>query len=251
MDLSDLEVLNRAELRVYMKTPDGSVIDPVYLRLYHGGHKGSYKKVNPSREGWIVFDVLDHLQRWRASNYPHKHIHFYITTYTSFDDLTKGENGKNCHDGSSIQFEVTNNTSGDIDQQPQLMIYSYDLEVLNFNTTAIKEAAEANESTGVQRCSVIYSETEPPTLPELSTGCIKHEYEISLDTLNEIWHLAQPSQLAVYPPRLNINVCGGGCNRNLPSRHAAQHSIIPAQSGDGQALPVTLAFLLVLRFLFL
>jgi hypothetical protein len=225
-DISEFEVFTRAELRIYMKTPAGSVIQPVFLQLYHGGHKGLYKKVNPSREGWIVFDVLSHLQRWRASNHPNKHIHFYVTTYNSIDDLSKEENGKDCNDGSSIQFEVTNKTNGDIDQQPMLMIYTHDLDVVKFNLSAIFAAAEAKGSTGVWRRQSGDSHSEVrPTLPP-SRGCGKHTLQIDLNTFNQIWRLAQPSQSAIYPMTFDINVCGGNCDRDLPSLYTAQHSII-------------------------
>lgn len=220
-------MFTRAELRIHMKQPDGSDFDPVFLQIYHGGHKGTYKRVTPNREGWIVFDVLGHLQRWRASGHPHKNIHFYIITYRSFNDLSKRENGTNCHN-STIKFDhatASNTTDEDIDLQPLLMIYSRDMDVVKFNVSAIIAAAEAQKSKRMQRRQAddgSYSEVTEPTLG----GCGKHSLEIGIDTFNTIWQLAQPTQTALYPTTLNIDVCGGSCNTDLPSFLTAQHSII-------------------------
>ena len=215
----------RAELRIHMRQPDGSDYQPIYLQLYHGQHKGTYKTVTPSREGWIVFDVLSHIQQWRASNHRHrkKNIHFHVLIYTSLDELTKRENGKNCHD-STIQFDqaaINGTNTGDF--QPLLMIYSHDLDVIKFNLSAI-EAAET-ESNDVHRRDTDGNTEARPTQPTMGR-CGMHTLQINLTTFNHIWHLAQTSQTALYPRTFNINVCGGSCDRNLPLFAPAQHSII-------------------------
>ena len=204
-----------------MQQPDGSETEPVFLQLYHGGHVGTYKMILPSREGWIVFDVLSHVQRWRKSNHPNKNIHFHIIAYLSFDDLSKEENGKSCKD-SSIKFDqaVSNKT----EDKTLLMIYSRDLDVVKFNVSALIEAAEEDYSNARHRRQMASS--EPPPQQDPLTRCGKHTLQINLTMFNRIWHLAQISQDALYPRTFNINICGGECDRTLPSFMTAQHSII-------------------------
>lgn len=217
-----------------MKRPSGDLVNLVYLQLYHGRHKGGYKIVYPNREGWIVFDVLDHIRRWRDHGHPNKSIHFYIRTYTSEYDLQKGQNWKACND-SPVQFDqaLIPGSQNSEDLQPLLMIYSHDLNTVNFNLTALMEAAEANEHLMNKRSDSEYTETSPPT-PELEEEllplarmdtCRKHNLQIDLARFNEIWHLAQSSQTALYPTTFDINVCGGGCHRDIPIT-SAQHSFI-------------------------
>lgn len=219
-EVSSDEILRRAELRIHMKQPTGDQVNAVYLRLYHGRRKGGYKKVSPIREGWVVFDVINEINQWRAANHPHKKIHFYIVTYTSEEDLIKGQNGKNCHD-SPIKFhQPTGNNDSDteVDNKPLLMIYSHDLNTFMFDVDAIKNATE--EKKREHRSTSTENSTEV-----LNQGCTKHNLQISLETFNKIWRLGHSSQLALYPPNIDINVCGGQCQHNVPLS-SAQHSIV-------------------------
>ena len=220
-EVSDYEIFRRAELRVHMQQPSGDLINTLYLQLYHGHHsgnhqRGSYKKLSPVREGWVVFDVLDELNQWRDANRQHKHIHFHIVTYTSEDDFIKGENGKDCHD-SLIKFDQP--TDADVDNLPLLMIYSHDLNMLNLS--ALVEASDTKESlTPGRRRRSTGNSSEP-----LNHRCGKHNLEISLDTFNEIWHIGRPNQDAIYPRRFDISICAGGCSTSVPLSNA-QHSFI-------------------------
>ena len=214
-EVSSSERFRRAELRIHVKQPTSvQVPDSVYLRLYHGSRKGSYKIVSPIREGWIVFDVIDEVNQWRSTNRPHKKIHFYIVAYTNLDNLDKGENGKNCQE-SAIKFNQPSDTDDDTDNQPLLMIYSHDLDVIKFNVSAL-----INNSTS-ERHRRQNNELSQPQVH----SCGKHNLQINLTTFNNIWHLGERSQTALFPRTFDINVCGGQCNRDIPNS-SAQHSII-------------------------
>ena len=207
-----------------MRQPDGSEIQPVFLQLYHGNHKGTYKRVSPSREGWIVFDVLGHLRQWRttSSHHPNKKIKFYIVTYNSLDDLSKDEKGKNCSE-SSIQFDQG---VEDDDLKPLLMIYSHDFDIVRFNVSALTAAAEEDSDNHAQRRQASSTTATTTQQPDAMSRCRKHELQIGLSTFNRIWHTAQVSQTAIYPSTFNINVCGGDCERHIPSLMTAQNAII-------------------------
>jgi hypothetical protein len=220
-EVSDYEIFRRAELRIHMKQPSGDLINTLYLQLYHGRQRGSYKKLSPIREGWVVFDVLNEVNQWRDANHPHKKIHFYIIVYSNEDDLIKGKNGRDCSN-SLIQFDQP--IEGD-DNQPLLMIYSHDLNVARINITALAEATNntQNSTTGRHRRQTV---NNGANLPPLRQSCGKHSLVISLDTLNEIWRLTgRANEHAIFPRSFNINVCAGECSRSIPLS-TAQHSII-------------------------
>jgi hypothetical protein len=228
-EISNHEVFTRAELRIHMQQPDGSNYHPVVLRLHHGRHKGTFKKLSPSREGWIVFDVLSHVNRWRAANHSHKNIHFYIVTYPSLDDMTKDVNGKDCR-SSSIKFdqalaEDRNTSEIDKDFQPLLMIYSHNLDDIMLNVSALIEAADSKQRRDVSSTTSYSGVSDATPTPDPMGSCRKHNYEIDRDTFNTIWHLGQSSQDVLVPTTFNIGVCGGDCDRDVP-RSLAQHSII-------------------------
>ena len=222
-EVSEYEIFRRAELRIHMQQPSGDLINTFYLQLYHGHQsgrhqRGSYKKLSPAREGWVVFDVLDELNQWRDAEHQHKQIHFHIVTYTSEDDFIKGENGKDCHD-TSIKFDQP--TDSDADNQPLLMIYSHDLNLVNLNYAAIIEASNITERSISSRHRRSTGNSSEP----LHHSCGKHNLVISLDTFNEIWHLARPHQDAIYPRSFDISICAGGCVSSIPLS-TAQHSFI-------------------------
>ena len=220
-----------------MKQPRGDQVKPVYLQLYHGTHRGRSKVFSPNREEWIVFDVLSDIQHWREANHPHKKIHFYVIMYTTLDDFIRQQNGLDCHE-APIEFDQPtssgqNCTIGEstADHQPLLMIYTYELDAVQFNLSAIVEAAKDTQSDDhrYKRDDDEYTnvEQEPTTAPSSSPtpGCRKHALQIDLDTFNNIWHSARPDQNAIFPPQLSINTCGGSCNRDIPDL-SAQHSIL-------------------------
>lgn len=196
-----------------MKQPNGDQVNPVYLRLYHGKRKGGYKKVYPIREGWVVFDVLNEINHWRMANHPHKEIRFYIITYTSEEDLLKGQNGKNCHD-SPIKFHQptsTNSTAHFDDTMPLLMLYIHDLNPLKINVSSIIEATKNITN----RRSVSGGSSGATTQAQLQ-DCSLHNISINQSIFNKIWHLGKPEQTAMYPNTFDINVCGGQCHDNPP-----------------------------------
>lgn len=223
--MSSNEILRRAELRIHMKQPNGDQVNAVYLRLYHGSRKGGYKKVSPIREGWVVFDVLNEINQWRAANHPHKKIHFYIVTYTSEEDLIKGQNGKDCH-ASPIKFhqpQYTNETNSDeeADYMPLLMIYIHDLNTEKFNVSAIVDSDMFN----VSDVSAEKRSANPVNVSDPLHGCTKHNLSIDLELFNNIWRLGHREQVALFPRTIDINVCGGECTNQHPIG-APQHSIV-------------------------
>ena len=235
-EVSPYEVFRRAELRIHMKQPPGDQVTHVYLQLYHGSQLGSYKMVTPNREGWVVFDVLNDVQQWRAANHPHKKIHFYIVVYANEEDHRMGRNGKDCHN-SPIKFHQPMSPEEDgsdatDDLQPLLMIYSHDLNAVKFNLTALIDAAESERSSTNKRrrsTSSEYSSTNSDATPTPNSvvmpSCGRRELQIDLDTFNRIWHLSQPRQTALFPTHFNLNICGGNCYRDAPLL-SAQHPFI-------------------------
>ena len=207
-----------------MKQPSGDRVNTIFLQLYHGTRPISKKLVSPSREGWVVFDLLHEVDHWKArlTEHPHKQIHLSVLEFTKEEDLMKTELGKNCHD-SSIQFNRPFDSNDDDsfdesiarDKQPLLMVYSFDPNTINFNLSALIEAA--NASSGTQ---------EPTRRAARQTrGCQQHSLTIDRNTFNEIWHLGDASQTAIFPSNFPINVCGGHCENNVPVS-TAQHSIV-------------------------
>lgn len=203
-----------------MKQPNGDQVNPVYLRLYHGKRKGGYKKVYPIREGWVVFDVLNEINHWRMANHPHKEIHFYIITYTSKEDLMKGQNGRNCHD-SPIKFHQptgTNSTAHFDDTMPLLMLYIHDLNPLKINVSDI-----IGDTENVTNRRSVREENSGATTQAQLQHCSLHNISINQSTFNKILHLANPEQTAIFPQTFNINVCGGQCHDGPPI-NLPQHS---------------------------
>jgi hypothetical protein len=225
-EVSDYEIFRRAELRIHMKQPSGDLINTLYLQLYHGRQRGSYKKLSPIREGWVVFDVLNEVNQWRDANHPHKKLHFYVIAYSSKDDLIKGRNGRDCTN-PLIQFDQP--IEGD-DNQPLLMIYSHVLNLANINVSALLEPPNTTRNLTADRYRhhrrTVHSLVVQPALElRVNQSCGTQNLSIGLETLNEFWHLAHPNQNVVFPTNFNINTCAGECSQSIhPS--AVQHSAL-------------------------
>ena len=165
----------------------------------------------------MVFDVLDELNQWRDTNHPHEQIHFNIVTYTSEDDLMKGENGKDCHN-PLITFDQP---TEDEDKQPLLLIYSHNL---NNDISALFEASNAmpNMTADRHRRMTVNSSVAQPAVNQ---SCGKHNLTISANTFTEIFRLASANVEVLLPKSFDINVCAGECSQS-DSQSSAVYSLI-------------------------
>lgn len=213
--VSAYELFKRAELRVYMKHPSPDLLNPIHVQLFRNGIGIVHKTVSPAREGWVVFDVLDEINRLKSQfvQHPHRKIRFTIKTYESTKDLATDKNGKDCKE-SPVEFEQNSES-----HPPLLMIYSYDPNAIKINASALFENL-SNTS------NITIASTGNNTRGRRnSPSCGLHSLQITLNKFNEIWRSGSNDMTALYPPTFNLGVCGGVCNNRFPIA-SSQHSII-------------------------
>lgn len=210
--VSAYELFKRAELRVYMKHPSPDLLHPIHLQLFRNDIGIVHKTVSPAREGWVVFDVLDEINRLKPQlvDHPHRKIRFTIKAYDSTKDLATDMNGKDCNE-SPVEFEQNSES-----HPPLLMIYSYDPNAVKLNISALFENISSISNTSLPSAD---------RKRRNSPSCARHDLEISLSQFNEIWRSGSPARTALYPPSFNLGVCGGVCNNRFPIA-APQHTVI-------------------------
>lgn len=222
-NISDYEVLVRAELRIFMHDPDGSVFQPVVLQLYHGNNTSTRKELTPSREGWVVLDILNDIERWRTFHRHERHIHFHVITYPTVTDALKEENGENCT--GPLKFYGARETVANTDKRPVLMIYSKDI----YGNTIDREALIAAATNNEREVRSVNHNSDSITTARTSDSfgsCEKHTLRLNLTAFNNIWRIVQPHQTALFPTHFNLDICGGTCGRNYPSNFAVTHSFL-------------------------
>ena len=185
------------------------------MGLFRDGIKISHRMVSPAREGWVVFDVLDDLNRVKdeLNKQPHRNrnITFTIKTYKNQFDLALDHNGEDCYN-SSLKFQRKPQSSV---YPPLLMIYSKDDNFLKLNVSAILKniSRPSNVSSKISRT-------------KRSTSCGRHTLDITVAQFNEVWQLGNSQITALAPYVFHLGVCGGQCNINYYPNGSPQHSVI-------------------------
>lgn len=214
--VSAYELFKRAELRVYMKHPSPDLVKPIHLQLFRNGIGIVHKTISPAREGWIVFDVLDEINRLKPqlAEHPHIKINFTIKAYESTKDLAFDKNGKDCFE-SPVQFEQNSES-----HPPLLMIYSFDPNATTLDISALLENLNNTGNESVQNNTRVRRST-----PDSTPSCGVHTLEITLSQFNTIWQSGSNAKTALFPSIFELGVCGGTCNNRFPF-YSSQHSIV-------------------------
>ena len=225
--VSAFELFKRAELRVYMKHPSPDLLHPIHLQLFRNDIGIVHKTVSPAREGWVVFDVLDEINRLKPQlrEHPHRKIRFTIKAYDSTKDLVADMNGKDCNE-SPVEFEQNSES-----HPPLLMIYSYDPDAVKLNISALFENISSNST------SLASADRERRNSPSPSPSCDRHNLEITLSQFNNIWRSGSNARTALYPPTFDLGVCGGVCNNRFPVASPQHAVILYYLASQGHAVP--------------
>ena len=195
-----------------MHRPDPVLYTAIDLILFRDNIRIVHKMLSPAREGWVVFDVLNEINRLKdeLNSHPHRNITFTIKTYKNKNDLVKDQNGQDCHN-SSLSFE---RDSQSFVHPPLLIIYSNDDNLLKLNISAIiQNIRPSNESSKISRT-------------KRNTNCGRHTLDLTIAQFNDLWRLGNSDLTVLAPHIFRIGVCGGQCRFSNYPNGSPQHSAI-------------------------